>query len=133
MELDRLLWLWVAPALFALLHLTALILALVFYRRAPAACGLVMTASIMSLTATVARATFQWMFSPIDLPRMTYTLFLFACSMVAWLGYGLMIVAVFVGRTPPNHFRAMQMLDDEDDDWRNPADAAADKTSIRNK
>jgi hypothetical protein len=132
MELDRLLWFWLAPALFALLYLTTLVLALVFYRRCPAACGVVMTASLISLTATVARAIFQLTFSPIDLPRMTYVLVLFAFSMVNWLGHGLMIVAVFVGRNPPDRFRAMRRFADEDEDWDKPVGAAAaDNTDIR--
>ena len=127
MQMDSLLWVWLVPGMFVLLHLTALVLALVFYRRCPSACGLVVISSMMSLSVTIARAAFQflWLHNPEN--RMAFGLVMSGFAGVSWIAYGLLIVAVFVGRTPPTPtpYRSAQTLDDDDDEWNPPAAAPA--------
>jgi hypothetical protein len=102
------------PGLFLLLHLAALILALVYYRRCPAACGLVITASIMNLAVTVARLLVQF-FPEMPMVRL-FTVF----AMINWVAYGLMLVAVFVGRNQPAPTPFRDPRQDDDDDWDQP-------------
>ena len=55
MDAERLMPSIVLPALYTLLHLTALILGLVYYRHCSGACALVIAASLVNLTVTGAR------------------------------------------------------------------------------
>src|SRR5438132_5007540 len=97
MAMDNPIPVLVVPSLFALLYLTALILALVYYRRCPAACSLVVSASILNLAITVMRVAYQTM-GLRDGDFRTFSIVMTGLAVGNWVAYGLMIIAVFVGR-----------------------------------
>ncbi len=122
---ENLLSILMVPGLHALLHMTALILALVYYRRCPGACPLVVAASLMNLAVTVGRVVVQTVWLPRDGDFATFGILMAGFSLVNWAAYGLMIVAVFVGRNPPAPAPYRSARDDgmDDDDWSPPAAA----------
>lgn len=135
MALENLLPMLVIPGLYALLHLTALILALVYYRRCPSACGLVLVASSLNLTVTIARVAYQMVWPPRDGNFMMFGTIMAGFNIVNWIAYGLMIVAVFVGRHPPTPtpYRPARP-DPRDEDWDEPPAALPpESTGIQKK
>lgn len=128
----------VVPGLYALLYLTALALALIYYRRCPAACSLVITASALNLTATAARLFVQFFWLPRDGDFATFGVIMAGLGLLNWVGYGLMVVAVFVGRQPPARERYPARSEPLDDDWDHPVPASsapkeADRTGIQER
>ncbi len=114
------------PALFALLHVTGLLLAVVYWRRCPSACALLLGASLLNLIASISRIA---MICIGEVPFFAFT----GLSILSWLGYGLMLMAVFAGRTEPAR---LPRLDSEDDDWapsRKASGPATDSTGIQEK
>jgi len=128
MEAASIFWTWIVLGLYALLHLTALSFALVYYRRCAAACSLVLTASILGLLANAAEVgvTTFWRH---DLDNvLSFTYLMMGITTLNWCAYGLMIVAVFAGRnqTPPTWSPQAYPHDDDDtEDWNKPATPSA--------
>src|SRR5688572_25690786 len=126
-------WWWTMQAIFTissllyfLLHLTALILSLVFWRRYPKVCLLVLIGSLLNLTALAARTVLPmiWLFRFEE--RVGFALMNLALSFVNIFGSALYLVAVFAERSddrprrpywPP---RDNELADGrtKDDDWR---------------
>ena len=84
-----------------------------------------MLASVLGLVANGGRVSFQLMLALGDANVQTYSMAMMGCNIVAWVGYSLMIVAVFAGRNPPMPYRVRRDLLDADDDWGRPAAAPA--------
>lgn len=121
MALDRFLSFLVMPLLFVLLHLAALVLSLVYWRRCPAACSLLFPAAIMSLIGSVGRIGLPFILPP---GEAFFGNILTGLTVLNWLGYGLMLMAIFAGRNeptrPPRAPRSLPDDDDDDDDWLPP-------------
>jgi hypothetical protein len=111
------------PAFFCLLHLLALILAIVFFKRCPAASALVLGAVLMNGLATVGRVAFNYFLRDGAFPMQFFGILNWAIAIVNFIGYGLLIIAAFVGRTTPTQPRrptAPPADTDDDDDWEKP-------------
>ncbi len=121
MAINNPMGLFLVPGLFVLLHLTALILALVYYRRCPAACGLVILASTLGLVVTIGRVSFQLLLIHGDGNPQMFSLAMLGFNIGSWFAYGLLIVAVFAGRNQPPAQRSRLDPLDDDDDWDRPA------------
>jgi hypothetical protein len=117
------------PVLYSLLDLIAIVLAIIFYRRSPGACLLVIVAAVVNILVSLVRGAFQmWMLRDMEPQLIGYVFMGF--SAVNWVAYALMIVAVFVGRHAPTPYRRDR---DVDRDWDRPAPArkAGDGTGIQ--
>jgi predicted permease len=89
-------------------YLIGVILALVFWRRYPGPCALTLIAMVLAVAAVVilnclsvyldqvARADWGW--EPVEVARV-WSLIAIAGSLVRAVAYGLLLAAVFVGRT----------------------------------
>jgi hypothetical protein len=123
----------IVPALFALLHATGLILAVVYWRRCPSACALLLGASLLNLIVSASRIALQIGRGDFPFFGVAFT----GLSILSWIAYGLMLMAVFAGRNEPTRLPPrIRRPDPEDDDWAPPAKAPApttDSTGIQEK
>ena len=108
------------PGLFLLLHLVGLILALAYRRRCPAACALLFVASIVSITGSFARISLV-----LGIARPDPFILGGGLSVLNWIAYGLMLLAIFAGRNEPKRPPPLP----PDDDWTPPRAPAAAKES----
>jgi hypothetical protein len=103
---------------YCIFHLTALTLSLVFWKRHPKVCGLVLAGSILNLLALGARQLLPTVFFPIF--GEMFALFHLGISFVSLSGASLYLLAIFTGRRPDAP-RGGRLWPDEDDDWDRPA------------
>jgi hypothetical protein len=110
----------IVPGLFGLLHVTAVILALAYWRRYSSACALLLAGAILNLLVALARFALPAVLRPGN-DAFSFTLAFSALSIVSLLGYGLMLMAVFAGRSaaslPPSRPRAVP---ESDEQWEQP-------------
>jgi uncharacterized protein with PQ loop repeat len=111
------------PGLFMLMHLTALILALVYHRRCPAACRLVILASVLNLVATPGVFVGQMISVHGEGAIRMQLMIVFVFAFISWIAYGLLLVAVFAGRNQRAPQRSRHDPLGEDDDWDRPVAA----------
>ena len=117
------------PGLFLLLQLAGLLLALGYWRRCPSACGLLFTAALLSMLSTLGGVGLQFAHPDGNLPFIGFIPML---SILNWVAFALMLMAIFAGRNEPAH-PALQSLP-PDDDWGAPAKLPAstkDTTGIQ--
>lgn len=111
---------YVMPLLFVLLHLAALILSLVYWRRCPSACALLLPASIMNLAAALGRICLPFLLQHAEAAFLNA--FMLGLTALNWLGYALMLMAIFAGRNEPTRLPPrLSRPHEEDDDWHAPA------------
>src|SRR5262245_36600015 len=109
-----------ASLLHGLLHLAALILSLVFWRRHPKVCALVLAGSVLSMFVVVARTVLPMLWFRNFDDRMTFAFISLGMSLLGMVGIGLYLTAIFTGRGAhvPQRLRPARR---EDDDWDRPA------------
>jgi hypothetical protein len=117
-------WIYsIGTLLYCLFHATALILSLVYWKRYPMVCVMVLAGSLLNLLALGARIAFPMIwFRRIDAldDRMTFAFINLGISLVNLSGSALYLMAIFTGRsryTP----RRTHSVPREDDDWDRPA------------
>jgi hypothetical protein len=92
---------WLIPGAYALLDLTAFIVAVVFFRRARAACTLVILAVAINLLTAIVR---EWGLDFLSAEEMwrLQSLVLRGTWFVGCITYGMILLAVFLGRSAPS-------------------------------
>jgi hypothetical protein len=116
------------PGLYVLLHLTGLILALVYWRRCPKPCALLLAASLLSLLGSLTRVGLLLVGAGDNFPFFRTP----AASILQWIAYGLMLVAIFAGRNEPRRLPPRPLQDD--DDWEpKPPTSTRDTTGIQKR
>ena len=133
MPFDRFLGMLAMPLLFVLLHFVGLILALVYWQRCPAACSLLFTGSILNLIGSIGRIGLPFVVAPGGLPF--FGTVMSGLTFLNWLGYGLLLMAIFAGRNEPTHLpaRSPRPLPDDDDEFGVPPGSTTDRTGIQVK
>jgi hypothetical protein len=106
--------------LYFIFHLTALILSLVFWRRHPTVCVLVLAGSLLNLLALGVRMVFPMIWFRLFEDRMTFAFINLSINLVNLSGSALYLIAIFTGRSRYAPRRA-HFVPPEDDDWDRPA------------
>lgn len=118
--MDNLTGLLLMPGLFLLLQLAGLVLALAFWSRCPSACALLFLGSLLSMLANVGRVGLMLVHPDGNLPFLG---FIPMISILNWVAYALMLLAIFAGRNEPTR-PSLQNLP-PDDDWHAPVQSSA--------
>jgi len=100
--------------LYILFHVTALILSIVFWRRHPRVCMLVLIGSLLNLFAHGVRIALPTVFRNLDIIA-SFALINFGISCVSIAGSSLYLAAIFVGRGAQFPHRLSASLRSEDD------------------
>jgi hypothetical protein len=110
-------WIYSAvPLLYCVFHFIALLLSVIFWKRFPKACVLLMAGALLNLLASGARFATPVIFRHLQ-DHTGFTIFGLGISLVNLLGSSLYLTAIFKGRRPDR-----SRLDaDDDDDWDRPA------------
>jgi hypothetical protein len=126
---------FVTPALFALFYITALILAIVYWRRCSSACALVLTGSLLNLLIMVGRFVLPLALGGAD-PAL-FNVGFFVLNVLSLGGHGLILGAVFAGRRDAydEAARPRRPRADDGEDWDRPAPKPppADSTGIQER
>ena len=102
--------------LYLLFHVTALILSIVFWRRHPKVCLLVLIGSVLNLFAHGVRIALPTVFRNLDIMA-SFALVNLGISCVAITGSSLYLAAIFIGRGAEFPHRLSASLRSEDD-WQ---------------
>jgi hypothetical protein len=120
------------PLLFAFVHLAGVILAIIFWRRCPTACALLLCASLLYLLVSVSYLVLN-RFLAFNFPGWVHD----GLGILDLIAYTLILVAVVANRDDPARLppRRRRHEPDDDDDWDRPAKppAPADSTGIQEK
>ena len=120
------------PILFGLLDVVGFTLALVFHRRAPAACNFLIASTVLHLLVTFGRVGLQMSGFAAE-NRFVFGYAMTGFSVLNWIAYALILMAVFSGRNEPTPqpMRAKRRdRRDEDTEWDTPpASKALPKTT----
>ncbi len=110
-----------STALFCAFHATALVLSLVYWKRYPNVCVLVLAGSLLNLLATVTRSVLPMMWFRHFDDQLSFGFANLGISLVNVLASGLYLLAIFTGRTTctPRSERPTRRY--VDDDWDRPA------------
>jgi hypothetical protein len=106
--------------LYCLFHLTALVLAVVYWKRCPIVCALVLAGGLLNLLALGARIVLPMIWFQHFDDRVTFALVNLGIGLVNISGSALYLIAIFTGRSRSAP-RRTHLLPREDDDWNRPA------------
>jgi hypothetical protein len=109
--------------LYCLFHLVALLLSVVYWKRCPKACALVLVGAVLNLLVSGVRFTLPVIFQLFQ-EHMGFGLFNLGISCVNLFGSSLYLTAIFTGRRPD---RSRLDADDDDDYWDRPASSPRDR------